>query len=109
MRRFVRRDLDGFFGLFVDNVVQLLLMVALCGGLCGMTGEDGRLLFGMILPGAAVSILIGNLFYAWQARRLALREGCGVRRRRGKPVRVGRQVRACYSVPAGFGCFRRPA
>jgi AGZA family xanthine/uracil permease-like MFS transporter len=39
MRWFVRRDLDGFFGLFVDNLVQLLLIVALCGSLCGMTGE----------------------------------------------------------------------
>ena len=29
---FVKRDLDGFFGLFVDNLVQLLLIVALCGG-----------------------------------------------------------------------------
>ncbi|MCP4250661.1 MAG: NCS2 family permease [bacterium] len=68
---FVKRDLDGFFGLFLDNLVQLLLIVALCGGLCGMTGE---LIFGRILPGAAVSLLIGNLFYAWQAHRLARRE-----------------------------------
>jgi AGZA family xanthine/uracil permease-like MFS transporter len=28
-----------------------------------------------VLPGAAVSILIGNLFYAWQARRLARETG----------------------------------
>jgi AGZA family xanthine/uracil permease-like MFS transporter len=72
---FVRKDLDGFFGLFVDNIVQLLLIVGLCQGLCGMTGEAGSLLWGRILPGAAVSILVGNLFYAWQARRLAIREG----------------------------------
>ena len=32
---FVKRDLDGFFGLFVDNLVQLLLIVQLCG-LCGI-------------------------------------------------------------------------
>lgn len=72
---FVRRDLDGFFGLFIDNLVQLLLIVGLCGGLCGMTGESSVLLTRYILPGAAVSILIGNLFYAWQAHRLAKREG----------------------------------
>ena len=71
---FVKRDLDGFFGLFLDNLVQLLLIVALCGGLCGMSGE---LIFGRILPGAAVSLLIGNLFYAWQAHRLARRENRG--------------------------------
>ena len=72
---FVKRDIDGFFGLFVDNLVQLLLIAALCGGLCGMTGDAAHLLYGRILPGAAISILFGNLFYAWQARGLARREG----------------------------------
>lgn len=72
---FVRRDLDGFFGLFIDNLVQLLLIVQLCGGLCGMSGEGAFLLTAHVLPGAAVSILLGNLFYAWQARRLAKRTG----------------------------------
>lgn len=73
---FVKRDLDGFFGLFIDNLVQLLLIVALCELTCGMTGPEGsKLLYQMILPGAAVSILAGNLAYAWQAHRLAKREG----------------------------------
>ena len=70
-----RGDLDGFFGLFIDNLVQLLLIVALCSGLCGMQGDESRFISAHILPGAAVSILIGNLFYAWQARRIARREG----------------------------------
>lgn len=77
MRWFVRRDLDGFFGLFVDNLVQLLLIVALCGGLCGMSGDNASYLYARILPGAAVSILFGNILYAWQAHRLARREGRG--------------------------------
>ncbi len=72
-----KHEIDGFFGLFVDNLVQLLLIVGLCGSLCGMHGEDAYLLYGRVLPGAAVSILFGNLFYAWQARRLALREHRG--------------------------------
>jgi AGZA family xanthine/uracil permease-like MFS transporter len=75
MRLFVARDLDGFFGLFIDNLVQLLLIIALCQGLCGMTGENESFLYERILPGAAVSVLFGNLFYAWQARRLAKRLG----------------------------------
>jgi adenine/guanine/hypoxanthine permease len=75
MQLFVKRDLDGFFGLFVDNLVQLLLIILLCGGLCGMTGENADFLYRIILPGAAVSILLGNVFYAWQAHRLARREG----------------------------------
>lgn len=71
---FVKRDLDGFFGLFIDNLVQLLLIPVLCR-LCGMEGDAERLIYGYILPGAAVSILIGNVFYAWQAHRVAQRTG----------------------------------
>ena len=75
MKLFVKRDLDGFFGLFIDNLVQLLLIVFLCGRFCGMQGDDAAFIYGRILPGAAVSLLVGNLFYAWQAHRLARRRG----------------------------------
>jgi len=75
VRLFVRRDLDGFFGLFIDNLVQLLLIVSLCAGVCGMTGEHAELITRHILPGVAISIVFGNLFYAWQAHRLARRLG----------------------------------
>ncbi len=68
----MRGDLDGFFGLAVDNLIQFLLILSLCTGLCGFS--TGFVL-GRVLPGAAVSLLVGNLFYAWQARRLARREG----------------------------------
>lgn len=72
---FVKRDIDGLFGLLIDNLVQLLLIIPLCRDMCGMTGDDARFIFSYIFPGAAVSILIGNLFYAWQARRLAMQTG----------------------------------
>lgn len=70
--RFVRGDLDGFIGLALDNLVLLLLISALCRFVLGF---DDALVLGTVLPGAAVSLLAGNLFYAWQARRLAAREG----------------------------------
>jgi len=69
---FVRGDLDGFFGLALDNLVQLLLIDALCRGVLGFPAS---LVHGRILPAAAVSILLGNAFYAWQAKRLAARTG----------------------------------
>ena len=75
MRIFVARDIDGFFGLFIDNLVQLLLILLLCSTLAGMNGDYAFLVDARILPGAAISIVIGNLFYAWQARRLARKEG----------------------------------
>jgi AGZA family xanthine/uracil permease-like MFS transporter len=71
-RWFVRGDLDGLFGLFVDNLLQLMVISVLGPAVCGFPPE---LVSGRILPGAALSILVGNLFYAWQARRLAQRTG----------------------------------
>jgi adenine/guanine/hypoxanthine permease len=67
---FVRGDIDGFIGLFIDNLVNLLLIT----GLCLSLGFPGSLVFGKILPGTALSVLAGNVFYSWQARKLALRE-----------------------------------
>ncbi len=71
---FVKRDLDGFFGLAIDNLVQLLLIMALCQALCGMAGSDSYFIHKHILPGAAVSLLIGNVFYAIQAHWVARRD-----------------------------------
>ena len=69
---FVKGDLDGFFGLFIDNLLQLMLIGVLCRFVCGF---PAGVITHTILPGAAVSILVGNLFYGWQARVVALRTG----------------------------------
>ncbi|WP_028007928.1 permease [Solimonas flava] len=72
MRAFVRGDLDGFFGLALDNLILLLVLSGLCRYVLGF---DDALLVGRILPGAAVSLLVGNLYYAHQARQLARQTG----------------------------------
>src|SRR5579871_1618956 len=72
MRWVVRGDIDGFFGLALDNLVQLLLIETLCQFVLGFPPE---LIYGRVLPGAAVSILVGNLFYSFQAEKLAERTG----------------------------------
>ena len=64
---FTTGDVDGFFGLFFSGFPDLLLIV----GLAPVCGFPLSFVAGRILPGAAISILAGNLFYAWQARRLA--------------------------------------
>lgn len=74
-RWFVPNDIDGFFGLFVDNLCQLIVIVDLVPPL---TGLPESIVVGRILPGIAVTLAAGNLFYAWQAARLS--------RRTGKPV-----------------------
>jgi len=67
---FTSGDVDGFFGLFFSGFPDLLLIVGLAP-LCGLPLE---FVVSRMLPGVAVSVLGGNLFYAWQARRLAERE-----------------------------------
>jgi AGZA family xanthine/uracil permease-like MFS transporter len=70
-RWFVKGDVDGFFGLAVDNLVQVLVITALCKTLCGMSDA---IIFGRILPAVAVSLLVGNVFYSWHAVRVARRD-----------------------------------
>jgi len=72
MRWIVRGDIDGFFGLALDNLIQLLLIDGLCRYVLEFPPD---LVYGRVLPGAAVSVLIGNIAYARQARKLALRTG----------------------------------
>lgn len=70
--RFTKGDGDGFFGLFIDNLLQLLLILTLCPLVCGIPVE---VVTTRLLPGAAFSILLGNAYYAWQAWRLAKAAG----------------------------------
>lgn len=68
---FTSGDVDGFFGLFFSGFPDLLLIV----GLAPVCGFSSEFVSGRVLPGVAVSVLAGNLFYAWQARRLAATTG----------------------------------
>jgi len=70
--KITRGDIDGFFGLMVDNLIQLLVLTGLCIGLCGF---PIAFVTAVVLPGAAISLLIGNLFYSWQAYKLGQRTG----------------------------------
>lgn len=67
-----RGDLDGFFGLMVDNLLQFLVIFALCTGLCGFPAD---FVLTRVFPGAAISLIVGNLYYAYLARRLSIEKG----------------------------------
>jgi AGZA family xanthine/uracil permease-like MFS transporter len=67
-KMFVREDIDGFFALFIDNLANLMILTSTTLGLLKMPAE---LVFGRILPGFALAMLVGNIYYAWQAKWLA--------------------------------------
>ncbi|MEM7673536.1 MAG: NCS2 family permease [Verrucomicrobiota bacterium] len=71
MKRFVRGDIDGFFALGLDNLLMLILMSSLCLGVLSFSPE---LFFARILPATAIGLIVGNLFYARAALKLARRE-----------------------------------
>ena len=50
MKVFTVGDLDGFFGLFIDNLLQILLIAVLGTSLCGFPPE---MIAQRILPGVA--------------------------------------------------------
>jgi adenine/guanine/hypoxanthine permease len=72
VKLFSRGDGEGFVVAFINNLVQLLILAPLCTGVLGFSPA---LIYGRILPGVAISFLVGNLFYAWQAVQLAKQEG----------------------------------
>jgi AGZA family xanthine/uracil permease-like MFS transporter len=63
---FVRRDLDGFFGLALDNFVQILVIVSLTQGVLQFPAS---IVYGRVLPGVALSLIVGNFYYSWLAYR----------------------------------------
>ncbi len=72
MKLFSPGDGEGFVAAFVNNLVQLLILAPLCTAVLGFSPA---LIYGRILPGVAISFLVGNGYYAWQALVLARREG----------------------------------
>lgn len=70
-RWLVRGDIDGLFGLALDNFIQILLIVSLCQGVLGFPFE---MIYGRILPGVAFSLIFGNFYYGWLAYQQGKRE-----------------------------------
>jgi AGZA family xanthine/uracil permease-like MFS transporter len=65
-------DVNAFFGLILDNVVNLAI---LAGILVGAFGFPADVVFGKMFPGTALGVMIGDLAYTWLAFRLAKRTG----------------------------------
>jgi AGZA family xanthine/uracil permease-like MFS transporter len=69
---FSKNDLSAFWALFADNVANLMLIMTVCSLVFKMPSE---VVFGHIVPGLGVALLVGLLAYAHLAHRLSIREG----------------------------------
>ncbi len=71
-RLFSRSDYSAFWALFTDNLVNLMVLSAICQFVFQMPAE---IVYGRIVPGAAIAILAGVAVYTLMAKRVAERTG----------------------------------
>ena len=63
-RWWVAGDLNGFFGLFTNILLNVIVLTGLCIGLVQLPAD---LVYARILPALGIALALGNLFYAWMA------------------------------------------
>lgn len=66
----VPKDTDALFALFFDNLATTLVVTE---ALLSREGFED-IVYQRILPGLGISLIWGNIYYAWMARRLATKE-----------------------------------
>ena len=71
-RLWVAGDLNAFFGLFTNVLLNVLVLSGLALFVVQMPNET---VYGRILPALGIALPLGNLFYAYLAWKLARREG----------------------------------
>src|SRR5438270_11895181 len=69
-----RGDINAFFGLMLDNVVNLAV---LAGILVAGFGFPATLVYTRMFPGTALGVMFGDIVYTVMAIRLARRTGRG--------------------------------
>jgi AGZA family xanthine/uracil permease-like MFS transporter len=71
-RWWVPGDWNGFFGLFTNVLLNVIVLTTLCLFVVNLPGD---VVYGRILPALGIALPIGNLYYAYLAWRLARQEG----------------------------------
>src|SRR6476661_7232362 len=71
-RLWVPGDLNGFFGLFTNVLLNVIVLTGLCLGVVQLPADT---VFGRILPALGIALPLGNLFYAYLAWQLGRKEG----------------------------------
>lgn len=68
-------DINAFCGLALDNVANLVLAVSL---LTATFGFPANFVLNYMIPGTALGVLVGDLWFTWMAFRLARKTGRNV-------------------------------
>ena len=70
-------DLNAFFGLTLDNVAVMIVLVVLLTSASPVADErfSREFVLTQMIPGTALGVVLGDLVYTWMALRLARRSG----------------------------------
>jgi len=74
VRFWVAGDWNGFFGLFTNVLLNVIVLTGLCLGVVQLPADT---VFGRILPALGIALPLGNLFYAYLAWQLGKKEHRG--------------------------------
>ena len=66
-------DWNGFFGLFTNVILNVIVLTTLCLFVVHLPAD--HIVYGRILPALGIALPLGNLYYAYLAWRLAKKEG----------------------------------
>lgn len=72
MKIFRKNDLNAFWALFADNLANMVIMSGICKFVFKMPDS---IVFGRILPGVGVGLIVGLCYYAYAGMQLARKEG----------------------------------
>jgi AGZA family xanthine/uracil permease-like MFS transporter len=66
-------DINAFFGLMLDNVTVMILLVVLVTSANPVADHcfSREFVFTQMIPGTALGVVLGDLVYTWMAFRLA--------------------------------------
>ena len=67
-RLWVAGDLNGFFGLFTNVLLNVIVLTTLCLYVVQLPPDT---VYGRVLPALGIALPLGNLFYAYLAWQLA--------------------------------------
>ncbi len=70
-RWFAVGDLNAFFALMLDNMLNLVVLASILAGF----GFPRDVLLYKMIPGTPLGVLVGDLAYTWLAMRLAKAQG----------------------------------
>ncbi|HTL30364.1 MAG TPA: hypothetical protein VL282_14125, partial [Tepidisphaeraceae bacterium] len=65
-------DWNGFFGLFTNVLLNVIVLTGLCLGVVHLPAD---IVYGRILPALGIALPLGNLYYAYLAWQLAKKTG----------------------------------